>query len=46
MKAYAELIKLHCVVVPKLLFVSRSWCGKVRLMGLELGRRVKGDEPD
>jgi len=45
LEAYAALRHLQGTAVARLLFVSRSWCGTLRLMGLELGEQVKGDEP-
>jgi len=46
LEAYAALRDLQGQAVAKLHFVSRSWCGTLRLMGLDLGEPVKGDEPN
>ena len=44
LETYVALRRLQGKAVARLLFVSRSWCGTLRFMGIEKGEPVKGDE--
>lgn len=44
LEAYVDLIDLQGEAVARLLFVSRTWCGSLRILGLQLGDQVVGDE--
>ena len=46
LETYVALRRLQGKAVARLLFVSRSWCGMLRFMGIEKGVAVKGDEAD